>query len=77
MMEIIEMFEYEGWMSKEAQKFFEGSVIREERDGVSVVGSFIKLSSGDTYLPKKGDSFKKWENGSISLKKYQNGNLRN
>ena len=34
-----EEFVYEGWMGQEAQKFFEGNCIREERDGCDTVGS--------------------------------------
>ena len=29
---MIEEFEYKGFMSTEAQKFFEGNIIREERE---------------------------------------------
>lgn len=52
-------FEYEGYMSTEAQEFFEGFVIREERDGCATVGHFIKLHDGSTILPSKGDKFTK------------------
>ena len=50
---MIEEFIYEGWMGQEAQKFFEGNCIREERDGCATVGSFIRLSNGKTHLPTK------------------------
>ena len=33
-----EEFVYEGWMGQEAQKFFEGNRITEERDGCATVG---------------------------------------
>ena len=54
---MIEEFVYEGWMGQEAQKFFEGNCIREERDGCATVGSFIRLANGKTHLPSKGDKF--------------------
>jgi len=66
-MKVVEEFEYEGWMSQEARKFFEGNLIREERDGCAVVGSFVKLANGNTHLPSKSDKFKKYENGSITV----------
>ena len=66
-MNIVEEFEYEGYMSQKAQKFFKGNTISEERDGCAVVGTFIKLSNGRTHLPSKGDKFKKYENGSITV----------
>jgi hypothetical protein len=62
-----EEFEYEGFMSLSAQEFFEGNTIREERDGCSTIGSFIRLSSGKTHLPSKGDKFIKNEDGGITL----------
>ena len=52
-------FTYPGYMSDEAEKFFEGHIIREERDGCAVVGHFIKLADGTTTLPSKGDIFVK------------------
>ena len=64
---MIEEFEYKGFMSTEAQKFFEGNIIREERDGCSTVGSFIQLASGKTHLPSKGDIFIK-KDGLIEIK---------
>ena len=66
-MNVIEEFEYQGYMSHEAQKFFEGKLIREERDGCAVVGSFVKLANSNTHLPSKGDKFKKYEDGSIKV----------
>lgn len=66
-MNVIEDFEYQGYMSQEAQKFFEGKLIREERDGCAVVGSFVKLANGNTHLPSKSDKFKKYEDGSITV----------
>ena len=59
-------FEYKGFMSSEAQNFFEGNIIREQRDGCATVGSFIQLADGKTYLPSKGDKFIK-EDGRIIL----------
>jgi hypothetical protein len=62
-----ETFKYKGFMCSEAQNFFKGNVIEEERDGCAVVGSFIKLSEGGTHLPSKGDKFKKLKDGTIVL----------
>ena len=62
-----EEFVYEGWMGREAQKFFEGSRITEERDGCATVGSFIRLSNGKMHLPSKGDKFTKHVDGSITV----------
>lgn len=59
---------YPGYMSQEAQEFFKGSVIREEREGCATVGSFIKLASGKTHLPSKGEEFEKDEEGRITVK---------
>ena len=63
-----EEFVYEGWMGQEAEKFFEGNTIREQRSGCATVGSFIRLASGKKYLPSKGDRFTKHEDGSITVK---------
>ena len=57
-MKVVKEFEYQGYMCQEAQTFFEGKLTKEERDGCAVVGSFVELSN---------DKFKKCENGSISL----------
>jgi hypothetical protein len=59
---------YPGYMSKEAQEFFKGCVIREEREGCATIGSFIKLASGKTHLPSKGEEFEKDEEGRITVK---------
>lgn len=56
-------FTYPGYMSQEAEKFFEGHIIREERDGCAVVGFFVKLADGTITLPSKGDEFIKNEKG--------------
>ncbi len=41
-------FTYLGFLTDEAVNFFEGKMIREERDGCAVVGAFIKLENGGT-----------------------------
>lgn len=56
-MNIVEEFEYEGYMSKKAQEFFKGKLNKEKRDGIDVVGSFVVLENGNTHLPSKGDIF--------------------
>lgn len=61
-------FVYEGWMSQEAQLFFEGHTIKEERDGVDTIGTFIKLANGNSHLPSKGDIFTKHNNNTITVK---------
>lgn len=61
-------FIYEGWMSKEAQEFFKSNSEEEERDGCATVGTFIKLASGKTHLPSKGEVFTKHEDGTITVK---------
>jgi len=66
-LDLIEEFEYKGYMCLEAQSFFKGNLIEEERDGCATVGSFITLSNGKTYLPSKGDHFRKYSNGSINV----------
>lgn len=63
----MEKFIYEGYMSQEAQDFFKDNIKTEQRDGVAVIGSFVKLASGDTHLPSKGDVFTKHENGVITV----------
>ncbi len=67
MKKVVEEFEYQGYMSQEAQKFFEGKLITEERGGCAVVGSFVKLANGNNHLPNKNDKFKKYEDGSITV----------
>ncbi len=57
---------YPGYMSKEAQDFLKGHYEEEERDGLGVVGVFIKTHDGKTIMPSKGDVFIKDESG-ISL----------
>ena len=59
-------FTYKGYMCKDAQEFFKNFIIEEERQGCAVVGNFIKLKTGNTHLPSKGDKFIKDDNG-ISL----------
>lgn len=66
-MNIIEEFEYEGYMSQKAQDFFKGKLIKEQREGIAVVGSFVVLANGNAHLPSKGDIFRKYENGSICV----------
>lgn len=66
-MNIVEEFEYEGYMSQKAQEFFKGKLNEEQRDGIAVVGSFVVLENGNTHLPSKGDIFRKYENGSICV----------
>jgi hypothetical protein len=61
-------FVYEGYMSQEAQDFFKDNLEKEQRDSLAVMGFFVKLASGKTYMPNKGDVFTKWENGSITVK---------
>jgi len=63
----MEKLEYKGYMSSEAQEFFEGNIITEQRDGLAVIGHFVKLSNGETCLPSKGDIFTKHEDGTISV----------
>jgi hypothetical protein len=63
----MEKFIYEGYMSQEAQDFFKDNIKTEQRDGVAVIGSFVKLANGDTHLPNKGDVFIKHENGVITV----------
>ena len=61
-------FVYEGYMSQEAQDFFKDNLEKEQRDSLAVMGFFVKLASGKTHMPNKGDVFTKWENGSITVK---------
>lgn len=62
------VFQYAGWMSQEAQLFFDGHTITEDRDGIPTIGTFIKLASGKTHLPSKGDVFTKHENNTLTVK---------
>jgi hypothetical protein len=62
------VFQYAGWMSQEAQIFFDGYTITEDRDGIPTVGTFIKLASGKAHLPSKGDVFTKHENNTLTVK---------
>ena len=66
-MKIIQEFEFPGYMSTEARDFFGDKLTCEQRDGIPVVGHFIELLNGSTYMPSKGDKFIKYENGSIML----------
>lgn len=66
-MNIKEQFIYEGYMSKEAEKFFGKNLVTEQREGIAVMGFFIKLSNGQTHMPSKGDIFKKYDNDSIGV----------
>lgn len=63
----MEEFKYKGYMCDDAENFFEGKVISEQRDGCAVVGHFVKLGNGNTHLPSKGEIFKKDQNGDISV----------
>ena len=60
-------FTYPGYMSTEAQEFFKGHYVEEQRDGCGAVGTFLKLSDGKTKMPSKGDIFIRNKKG-ISLK---------
>lgn len=64
---IKESFCYKGYMSKEAEEFFGENLLKEQREGVAVMGYFVKLSNGQTHMPSKGDVFKKYYNDSISV----------
>jgi hypothetical protein len=66
-MKVIGEFEYKGWMCRDAQSFFYDNLIEEQRDGLAVMGFFIKLSNGETHLAEKGDLFTKYEDGSIRV----------
>ena len=61
-------FKYLGFMCDDAEAFFADKIIKEQRDGCAVVGSFIKLKDGKTCLPSKGDIFTKDENGDLTVK---------
>ena len=63
----VDEFIYKGYFCDEAEEFFKGNVIKEERDGVAVVGHFIVLANGNTHLPSKGDKFIKDSSGEISV----------
>jgi hypothetical protein len=63
----MKQFKYLGYMSKEAEEFFEDNLIREERAGCAVVGHFIKLENGQTVMPSKNQIFIKNEEGKIVL----------
>lgn len=56
-------FIYSGFWDVDAEAFFKGHYIMEERNGGTAVGTFIILSNGTTMLPMKGDRFIKDENG--------------
>lgn len=58
-------FTYPGYFSKEAEEFFGDKVITEQRDGLAVVGHFVKLENGKTSLPSKNDRFEKDSDGNI------------
>lgn len=58
---------YPGYMSSEAQEFFKGYTIEEERDGCNVIGTFIVLANNKIHLPSKGDEFIKTEQNKIKL----------
>ena len=62
-----EEFIYPGYMSTEAQEFFKGHYVEEQRDGCGAVGTFLKFSDGKTKMPSKGDIFIRNKKG-ISLK---------
>ncbi len=71
----MEKFIYEGYMSQEAQDFFKDNIKTEQRDGIAVIGSFVKLANGDTHLPNKGDVFTKHENGVITVSSIYRPNI--
>jgi hypothetical protein len=58
-------FTYLGFLTDEAVNFFAGKMIKEERDGCAVVGTFVKLENGKTCMPSKGDIFTKDDLGNI------------
>ena len=53
-------------MSQEAEDFFSQHTITEQRAGMGVAGTFVRLSSGRVHLPSKGDVFVK-DGASIEL----------
>lgn len=54
---------YPGYMSQEAQSFFEGYLLTEQRDGCAATGFFVRLANGSTVMPSKGDVFIKDNKG--------------
>jgi hypothetical protein len=71
----MEEFIYEGYMSQKAQEFFKDNIEEEQRGGIAVVGSFIKLANSNTHLPNKGDVFTKHTNGTMTVKSIHRPNL--
>lgn len=62
---MIQTFEYKGYWCSDAESFFAGNYVSEERAGCATVGFFVKLANNETVMPAKGDKFIKSEDGKI------------
>lgn len=59
--------EYIGYMTDEMKDFLGDKLIQEQREGLGVVGMFLKTCSGSTHLLSKGDIVNKYAVGCISV----------
>lgn len=63
-------FTYQGYMSQEAQNFFGDNIIQEQRDGMAVMGFWVKTQDGNTHMLSKGQQYTKDEKGIYPLAEY-------
>lgn len=64
-------FTYQGYMSKEAQEFFHDHLIQEQREGLAVIGYWVKTVDGNTHMLERGLTFIKDTKGIHLLMKPQ------
>jgi len=64
-------FTYQGYMSNDAQEFFKDYLIQEQRQGIAVVGFWVKTADGNTIMLQKGLTFIKDNKGLYLLMELQ------
>ena len=64
-------FTYQGYMSKEAQEFFNEYLIHEQREDIPVTGFWVKTTDGKTIMLEKNLTFIKDQNGLYLLFYYE------
>lgn len=66
--------EYIGYMTEEMKEFLGDKLIKEQREGLGVVGNFVKTCSGATHLLSKGDIVNKYAIGCVSISSLNRSN---
>lgn len=63
----IEAVQYSGWMTPEMRSFVGEALETEQRDGMPVMGTFIRILDGRTKMPSKKDWIMKFDDGGLDI----------